>query len=285
MDQNAFTDDDAGRVAQDIAEHFVIYEVVQNYRAAGSGFAAPNTGNFEVIAPAADPFCCGFAIGNQVKILNGANTYFEDDPLGLWKIGFITFVEKAFECGAPALPDPGTQTEDCVFLNTMRANNGLNSQAFNIPSTQNDPLNMPLIFTGDEIFELLARELVSLRYRTGGDGVPGAAEGPRYMLCPVHEDPANGTIASGQDIIQSWPTHIEFQPPCGFSPAADGGDVSGRGHVRVCEEQPAPDPCGGEGEPPCAVGQAYPFGLTPPPGEDDVYNQFDCLQRTGSWCP
>jgi hypothetical protein len=314
LDPNAFTDTPEGRRAFDIAEHFVIYEVVQNYRPANAGnhpdggFPPPNTNLFATAPFFADPFCCGFAVGTQTKIMNAANTYWQDNPSGVWKIGFIQFVQKAYDCGPPALPDPNTQTDDCVFLNQMRVTNGLNSQGgpftdeHGNPLTQpGDDLGMPLIFTGDEIFELTERHLVTLRYRTGGSsGVPGGTEGPRYILCPVHENPANGTNDPNQSIVQGFPTHIEYQPPCGFSPIADVSDPNDLGHIRQCEEQPPPDPCGGEGEQPCNPGSPYPFGPTAPPGspvvlsdppiapngygELNVYQQFDCLQRTGSWC-
>jgi hypothetical protein len=43
-------------------------------------------------------------------------------------------------------------------------------------------------------------------------------------------------------------------------PDFSGGPFS-RGHVRLSV--------------------AFPFGPTPPAGEEDVYDEFDCLQRTG----
>ena len=237
LDQDAFTPDAAGRRAFELAEHFVFYEVVQSLVPSPDGYTP---------APIfSDPFAGGFAVGTQIKIMNAAGMYFVDDPLGLWKIGFLQFTDKAFNCLADGM------LEDCQFLIAMRTLNGSNSQM----------IGMPLIFTGDEIFELTARGLVTLRYRLGSDGVPGGSEGPRYILCPVHEAPANGTTAEGQDIIQPFPTHLEFQPPSALGIFPDGP----RGHVRVSF--------------------AFPFGTTPPPAEDNIYANFDCLQRSGMGCP
>jgi hypothetical protein len=260
LDQNAFTNDEAGRRAFDIAEHFVIYEVVQNL-VTGPGGPAPGPPP-PPYTPApifTDPFAGGFAVGTQTKIMNAANTYWEDDPLGLWKIGFIQFTTSALVCAGvvpPAGPPP--DPANCAYLSGLKAQNGVNSQQ----------REMPLIYTGDEIFELSRRGLVSIRYRLGADGTPGGAEGPRYILCPVHRDPSQGSLAAGQDIIQAYPTHIEFQPPSAlvilptFPPS--------RGHTRFSP--------------------AYPFGPTPPVGagpfaEIKVYEAFDCLQRTGQFCP
>lgn len=295
MDQDAFTDDAAGRRAFEIAEHFVIYEVQQNFGETiydhsfcevdgqenpfiPNQFACLGAGGVwkteqRSYSPApvfTDPFAGGFAVGTQTKIMNARGTYFTDNPLGLWKIGFLQFTAKSSFCvnGAPPGPPP-PDPADCQYLAELVAQNGQNSQM----------IGMPLIYTGDEIFELTNRGLVSLRYRIGADGVPGGAEGPRYILCPVHEDPSQGTLAEGQDIIQAYPTHIEFQPPSALVilpelqfplPPAPPIPVQGRGHVRVSV--------------------AFPFGPTPPPGrgpfaEQDVYDQFDCLQRTGTWCP
>ena len=150
--------------------------------------------------------------------------------------------------------------DDCVYMNNLTAQNGTSSQN----------LGYPLIYTGDEIFELTERGLVSIRYRLGADGLPGGADGPRYILCPAHEAPNNGDISPGNDIIQAFPTHIEFQPPDVLLIFPDFFDPSGRGHVRQS--------------------LAFPFGPTPPPGagpfaEQSVYDNFDCLQRTGNWCP
>lgn len=249
MDQDGFTDDEAGRRAFEIAEHFVIYEVVQQLE----GPSPPDFTYFP--APIfTDPFAGGFAVGTQTKIMNAANTYWQDDPIGLWRIGFIQFTEKAADCLADFVD------EDCVFMNNMTAANGTSSQN----------LGYPLIYTGDEIFELTERGLASLRYRIGADGVPGGADGPRYILCPVHEAPNNGDISPGNDIIQAFPTHIEFQPPNALGVFPDGSDPGGRGHIRF--------------------GFAFPFGATPPPGtgpfaEQSIYDNFDCLQRTGDFCP
>jgi len=297
MDQDAFTDDAAGRRAFEIAEHFVIYEVQQNFGTTeydvsfcvqngrpnpfiSNPFACQGAGGTwtteqRTYSPApvfTDPFAGGFAVGTQTKLMNARGSYFTDNPLGLWKIGFLQFTGKSIQCinGPPPgpFPPPPPDPADCQYLNDLTAQNGQNSQM----------LGMPLIYTGDEIFELTNRGLLSLRYRIGADGVPGGAEGPRYILCPVHEDPSQGSLLAGQDIIQAYPTHIEFQPPSALvilpelqfpPPPAPPIPVQGRGHVRVSV--------------------AFPFGPTPPPGkgpfaEQDVYDQFDCLQRTGSWC-
>ena len=83
MDQDAFTPDAAGRRAFEIAEHFVIYEVVQQLE----GPSPPP--DFYFPAPIfTDPFAGGFAVGTQTKIMNAQGSYFTDNPLGLWKIGF-----------------------------------------------------------------------------------------------------------------------------------------------------------------------------------------------------
>jgi hypothetical protein len=288
MDQDAFTEDEAGRTAFEIAEHFVIYEVVQNFLV---GFGPAQTpyerpfpvcldefGNFlpppaganptncelfggtwsthAVYTPApifSDPFAGGFAVGTQVKIMNARGAYFEQNPLGLWKIGFIQFTDVAASCVM------GGASADCDYMSDLVAENGMNSQM----------LGFPLIFTGDEIFDLTERGLVSIRYRNGADGVPGGAEGPRYILCPVHENPALATtFPPGNDIIQGFPTHMEFQPPSALAIIPDFSDgfppFGGRGHQRLSF--------------------AFPFGPTPPAGEEDVYDEFDCLQRTGKWC-
>ena len=236
LDQDSFTNDAAGRRAFEIAEHFVFYEVTQNLSFMADPIPAPIF---------TDPFAGGFAVGVQTKIMNGQGTYFEDDPLGLWKLGFISFSDKAFNC----LND--MSSADCQFLNNMRLENGVNSQN----------IGMPLIFNGDEIFELADRGLVSIRYRAGADGVPGGQEGPRYILCPMHKDPSQGSLEPGEDIIQAFPTHIEFQPPTELVITADGP----RGHARASTTEP--------------------FGPTPPAGEQNIYDAFDCLQRTGDWCP
>ena len=131
----------------------------------------------------------------------------------------------------------------------------------------------PSKYTGDEIFDLTERGLASIRYRLGADGVPGGPDGPRYILCPVHSRPELGNVSvAGQDIIQGFPTHIEFQPPDALLILPDFSDPTGRGHIRQS--------------------LAFPFGPTPPPGnpaspfnEQSVYDNFDCLQRTGLFCP
>ncbi len=244
-DQDAFTDDEAGRRAFEIAEHFVLYEVVQQFE----GPSPPP----ELYFPApifTDPFAGGFAVGTQTKIMNAGSSYWQDNPIGLWRLGFIQFTPKASACRTDFV-DP-----DCVFMNTMTANNGTSSQN----------LGYPLIYTGDEIFGLTERGLVSIRYRIGADGVPGGASGPRYILCPVHEAPNNGDISAGNDIIQAFPTHIEHQPPSNMLVSPLGP----RGHLRQV--------------------LVNLFGPTPPAGtgpfaEQSVYDNFDCLQTTGSFCP
>jgi hypothetical protein len=197
-----------------------------------------------------DPFAGGFAVGTQVKIMNAKGAYFQQNPLGLWKIGFIQFTDVAAGCVL------GGVSDDCSYMQSLVTQNGMNSQM----------LGFPLIFTGDEIFDLTERGLVSIRYRNGADGVPGGAEGPRYILCPVHENPAlGGVFPAGNDIIQSYPTHLEFQPPSALVILKDfAGGPFGRGHIRLSV--------------------AFPFGPTPPAGEEPVYDEFDCLQRTGKWC-
>ena len=234
MDQNAFTDDAAGRTAFEIAEHFVIYEFVQNTTAQNDGSIGPPTGFDQPFVT--DPFCCGFAVGTQVKIFDTTQDYFNQDPLGLWKIGFVRFTDFA-------LSNP-----DHPSLNELRVRNGINSQGeFN---------GMPLVFTGDEMFKLVDEGLLSLRYRLGAEDDAciggGCEEGPRYILCPVHEDPTGGNILPP-------PTHVEFQPPCDFGEEED--DWVNRN---------------------CVGG--FRFGATPPAGEDFIYENFDCLQETGDWC-
>lgn len=260
LDQDAFTDDEAGRRAFEIAEHFVIYEIVQNgppeMTQQGCPFGPPCFPPITNVDPFfTNPFFGGFAVGNQTKIMNAGSTYWQDNPSGIWKIGFVRFTLKAFQALAS-----GTG-EDFEFLNNMRITNGMNNQG--------DLSGMPLINTGDEIFELTNRGLASLRYRTGqSDGVPGASEGPRYLLCPVHENPAaNGAIIPGEDIIREWETVLEFQVPCTFEYSQntdDPADPDERGHNKVCV--------------------ANTFGPTPPPTEQCLYDHFDCLQRTGDWC-
>ncbi len=241
LDQDSFTNDAAGRRAFDIAEHFVIYEVVQSLVDSPDGYSPATIFT--------DPFAGGFAVGTQTKLMNGSGTYFEDDPLGTWKMGLIQFTDKAFAC----LSDGSSK--DCQYLIALRAENGSNSQN----------IGMPLIVSGDDLFGLTDRALVTLRYRLGADGVPGGPQGPRYLLCPVHEDPSIATsLNPGQDIIQAFPTHLEFQPPViPMTILADGP----RGSIRTDYE--------------------YLFGHTPPeaPKEENLYTQFDCLQRTGNWCP
>jgi hypothetical protein len=263
LDQDAFTDDEAGRRAFEIAEHFVIYEMVQNgppeLAQQGCPFGPPCFPPVTNVDPFfTNPFFGGFAVGTQTKIMNAGSTYWVDNPSGIWKIGFMRYTQKAFD----ALANPGLHPEDYAFLNDMRTTNGVNSQGA--------LTGMPLIVKGQEIFDLTARGLASLRYRIGADGLPGASEGPRYLLCPVHENPArNGEIIAGQDIIREWETVLEFQVPCTFSYAQNVGDPDEddpdeRGHTKFCV--------------------ANTFGPTPPETEECLYDHFDCLQRTGDWC-
>jgi hypothetical protein len=261
LDQDAFTDDEAGRRAFEIAEHFVIYEMVQNGppEVPQQFFTPEQTGmdpeTYRNVDPFfTNPFFGGFAVGTQTKIINAGPSYWQDNPSGIWKIGFTRYTQKAFNALAS-----GTG-EDYEMLNTMRITNGVNSQG--------GLTGMPLIVKGNEIFELAERELVSIRYRLGADGVPGASEGPRYLLCPVHQDPAaNGVIIPGEDIIREWETVLEYQVPCTDHFAQnidDPNDPDARGHSISCS--------------------AYTFGPTPPPAEQCLYDHFACLQRTGDWC-
>jgi hypothetical protein len=257
LDQNAFTDDEAGRRAFEIAEHFVIYEVAQQLEQ-GPGMEGPGLPPQPFYFPipiATDPFAGGFGVMTQTKIFNASGSYWDDNPLGLWKIGFIQFTTKASDCRMDFV------TPDCVFMNTMTANNGTSGQM----------LGYPLIYTGTEIFDLTERGLISLRYRIGANSGGGMPEGPRYILCPVHQFPEQGNIlVEGDDIIQGFPTHIEFQVTSAMLVFPDPTDA--RGHIRFSV--------------------AFPFGPTPPDGnpaspfaEKLVYDNFDCLQRTGNFCP
>jgi hypothetical protein len=252
LDQDSFTDDDAGRRAFEIGEHFVIYEMVQN----GPPELAVDP-SVPVQPIATNPFWGGFAVGTQTKIINAGSSYWRDNPSGIWKIGFVRFTQKAFD----AIASPGAHQDDYDFLTDMATTNGVNSQG-----AVNGGL--PLIVKGDEIFDLVERGLASLRYRIGADGQPGETEGPRYLLCPVHENPAvNQSIIAGEDIIQAWETVLEFQVPCAhvYTPNfGDPDDPLARGHNKFCA--------------------AFPFGPTPPPTEECLYDHFDCLQRTGDWC-
>jgi hypothetical protein len=245
LDQDSFTDDAAGRRAFEIADHFVIYEMVQN----GPPELAWNP-SVPIQPIATNPFFGGFAVGTQTKIINAGPEYWQVNPAGTWKIGFVRFTLKAFD----AIANPLTYPDEYAFLVDMATTNGVNSQG-----AVNGGL--PLIVKGDNIFDLVERGLASLRYRIGADGQPGEPEGPRYLLCPVHQDPAsNGVIIEGEDIIQKWETVLEFQVPCAHVYSPNGP----RGHNKFCA--------------------AFPFGPTPPPTEQCLYDHFDCLQRTGDWC-
>jgi hypothetical protein len=260
MDPQGFTDDEAGRRAFEIAEHFVLYEFTQL-------FEGPSEPPFDVDFPGtpgsagysppplfADPYAGGFAVGAQTKIMNATGTYWDDNPIGTWKQGLVNFTLKA---GACRFDLSGTDP-DCVFYNDMLAANGENSQN----------LGYPLVYTGDELFELLERGLASLRYRLGNGGVGGAQETARYILCPIHKAPDNGDISPGNDIIQAFPAHIEWQPPSQFMvlnlPPFSRGSFT----------QPL----------------FNFFGPTPPTGtgpfaEHLIVDNFHCLQQTGNFCP
>jgi hypothetical protein len=250
MDQNAFTNDAAGRRAYERAEHFVFYEVVQQLEQSPPSTFWP-AGYFP--APIfTDPFAGGFAVGTQTKIMNTipGSTYFTDSPLGIWRMGLIQFTGKAKDCKMDFVD------EDCLFMHTLVAANGVSSQN----------LGYPLIYSGDDIFGLTERGLVSIRYRIGANGVPGGASGPRYILCPVHEFPEQGNImVEGEDIIQGFPTHIEHQPPSTMVVLPFGP----RGHFRHVLFN--------------AFGETPPAG-TGPFAEQKTYDNFDCLQRTGNTC-
>jgi hypothetical protein len=256
LDQDSFTDDAAGRRAFEIGEHFVIYEMVQN-GPPEIPIATLPFGNPPVDPFYTNPFFGGFAVGTQTKVMNAGANYWDDNPTGIWKIGFVRYTQLAFD----AILDAGTYPDEHAFLVDMATTNGVNSQG-----AVNGGL--PLVVKGDEIFALVERGLASLRYRIGADGQPGASEGPRYLLCPVHKNPAAlGAIVEGEDIIQEWETVLEFQVPCVFAytpnpPGPD--DPLGRGHNKICVSSP--------------------FGPTPPPNEQCLYDHFDCLQRTGDWC-
>jgi len=254
------SDDEAGRIAFEIAEHFVLYEFTQL-------FEGPSVPPFDVDFPGtpgsagyfppplfADPYAGGFAVGAQTKLMNAEGTYWEDNPAGTWKQGLVNFTLKAGACRF----DLSGLDADCVFYLDMLAANGENSQN----------LGYPLVYTGDELFELLERGLASLRYRLGNGGVGGAQDTARYILCPIHKAPNNGDISPGNDIIQAFPAHIEWQPPSNFIvlnlPPFSRGSFT----------QPL----------------FNFFGPTPPTGagpfaEHNIVDNFHCLQQTGNFCP
>jgi hypothetical protein len=249
LDQDSFTRDAAGRRAFEIGEHFVFYEFTQQFQQ--SDPVLPEWPDGYTPAPLfTDPYCCGFAVGAQTKIMNAAGAYWEDDPIGLWKQGLVNFTTKARDCLMDFV------SEDCVFMHDMTVANGMSSQQ----------LGYPLVYTGDELFELSNRDMVSIRYRHGGDGAAGVQESARYIMCPLHKDPANGDISPGNDIIQGYPMHFEWQPPSQFKVVKVG--------TRGSDTIPF----------------ANPFGPTPPPGagpfaEQLTEDNFHCLQETGNWCP
>ena len=255
LDQDSFTDDEAGRRAFEIGEHFVFYEFVQQYANIESPFG--DSTNFSpggyIPAPIfPDPYCCGFATGTQTKIMDAKGSYWEDDPLGLWKQGLVQFTKKAVDCRTDF------EDEDCLFMHEMVLNNGMSSQQ----------IGFPLVYTGEELFDLADRDMVSIRYRLGGNGLAGEPESARYILCPLHKDPTSDSLEPGMDNVQGFPMQIEWQPPSIFETFPDGP----RGHrIEV-------DPL-----------QQF-FGPTPPLGtgpfaEGDLVRHFHCLQRTGDWCP
>ena len=97
-----------GRRAFEISEHFVIYEVVQQFEGPSPppDFVFPARRSSPIRSPG------GFAVGTQTKIMNAASTYWQDNPVGMWRIGFIQFTPKASACRSDFV-DP-----DCVFMNT-----------------------------------------------------------------------------------------------------------------------------------------------------------------------
>jgi hypothetical protein len=201
----------------------------------------------------ADPYAGGFAVGAQTKLMNAEGTYWDDNPAGTWKQGLVNFTLKAGACRF----DLTGLDADCVFFNDMLAANGTNSQN----------LGYPLVYTGDELFGLLERGLASLRYRLGNGGVGGAQDTARYILCPIHKAPNNGDISPGNDIIQAFPAHIEWQPPSQFFVIN------------------TPPPRGSFTQPLFNF-----FGPTPPTGtgpfaEHLIVDNFHCLQQTGNFCP
>ncbi len=254
MDPQGFTDDAAGRRAFEIAEHFVLYEFTQQFGETSppspfwpDGYSPPPL--------FVDPFAGGFAVGSQTKIMNAKGAYFTDNPIGLWKQGLVNFTPKASACRF----DVSGTDPDCVFFNAMLTANGTASQN----------VGYPLVYTGEELFGLLERDLASLRYRIGNGGVGGAQETARYILCPIHEAPDNGDISPGNDIIQAFPAHIEWQPPSAFLVFN------------------LPPPRGSE-----TVPLFNAFGPTPPQGapespfqEIGIVENFHCLQETGNFCP
>ena len=252
LDQDSFTDDEAGRRAFEIAEHFVFYEFVQQYTNAGEGTNpitepsnySPDDPSYIPITIFTDPYCCGFATGSQTKIMNAAGDYWQDDPIGLWKDGLVQFTNKAARCRT------NFTNEDCMFMHRLVAQNGQSSQA----------IGFPLVFTGDELFELAERDMISIRYRAGGKGGVGDQESARYIMCPIHEDPTSASLAPGQDNVQGYPMHFEWQPPSGFLVFPDGERGS---RLEVVENF---------------------FGNNTPP-ETRLFDAFNCLQQTGQFCP
>jgi len=232
MDQNAFTDNKAGRRMKKQADRNEIYEIIQH---------SPAPPLFQ------DPFCCGFAVGNQAKIIDERDGYFSNNPLGIWVYKFVQFTDAA-------LNNP----MDPLLQELREENGGVNNQGI-----------MPLIATVNDVEALEEAGFVTVRERTGAsNGVPGVAEGPRYLVCPVHKDPGDGAI-------QPFPAHVEFQVPCNLLISQDPADPTG--HIRECVAGPPRFP----GGPPTSP---FPFGPTPPAGEEDLYAAFDCFQRTGESC-
>jgi hypothetical protein len=249
LDQNSFTRDAAGRRAFEIGEHFVFYEFTQQFQQ--SAPVLPDWPDGYTPAPIfTDPYCCGFATGSQTKIMNSKAGMWQDDPIGLWKDGLVNFTVKARDCLMDFVD------EDCIFMHDMTAANGTASQQ----------LGYPLVYTGEELFELSRRDLASIRYRAGGDGIGGVQESARYIMCALHRDPTSADLSPGNDVIQGYPAHIEWQPPSLFKVVK----VGARGSY--------------------TIPFINLFGPTPPPGngpfaEQLIEDNFHCLQQTGDWCP
>ncbi|MGI9308745.1 MAG: hypothetical protein ACR2P6_05755 [Gammaproteobacteria bacterium] len=253
LDHDSFTPDEAGRRAFEIAEHFVFYEFTQKFQQ-GNPTIPPWEAGYTPAPIFTDPFCCGFAVGAQTKLMNADGAYWVDDPIGLWKDSLVNFNAKAQAC----LND--FVDADCVFMHEMVVANGENNQQ----------AGYPLVYTGEELFELSDRNLISIRYREGGDGGLGTQGSARYIMCPLHENPVSDDLSEGNDIIQGYPMHFEWQPPSLFIVQP----VGARGSDTIVVD-PLTDNL---------------FGPTPPPGagpfaEQLIEDNFHCLQRTGQWCP
>ena len=105
----------------------MIYEMVQNGppEMAQQGFPFPTSLPDVNVDPFfTNPFFGGFAVGTQTKIMNAGSTYWQDNPTGIWKIGFMRYTQLAFD----VLANPGLHPDNYAFLNDMRTTNGVNSQ-------------------------------------------------------------------------------------------------------------------------------------------------------------